>query len=78
MLANILSLLVFAMRLAQAQLSRPVGPITPLESKSYICNVLNYGGSIDSKDIGPAIIDAFQVRVITHVVTLFVNRDIFP
>jgi hypothetical protein len=64
MLANILPLFIFATGLAQAQLAGPVGPTTPLESKSNICNVLDYGGSIGSEDIGPAITNAFYVRAI--------------
>ncbi len=46
-----------------AQLSGHVGPTSSLESKqSTICNVLDYGGSIGSSDIGPAITSAFTVR----------------
>ena len=52
---------------ASAQLSGSVGPTTPLSQKSHICNVLDYGGSIGSSDIGPAIQKAFDVQL------LFVN-----
>ena len=45
-----------------AQLSGSVGPTSSLSSKqSTICNVLDYGGSIGSSDIGPAINSAFTV-----------------
>ena len=44
-----------------AQLSGSVGPTTPLSQKSHICNVLDYGGSVGSSDIGPAITSAFNV-----------------
>jgi rhamnogalacturonan hydrolase len=64
MFANILAFLVFTTGLARAQLTGPVGPTTPLASKSHICNVLDYGGSIGSEDIGPAITNAFYVRAI--------------
>ena len=44
------------------QLSGSVGPTSSLSSKqSTICNVLDYGGSIGSSDIGPAISSAFTV-----------------
>ncbi len=46
---------------AAAQLSASVGPTTPLSQKSHICNVLDYGGSVGSSDIGPAITSAFNV-----------------
>jgi rhamnogalacturonan hydrolase len=75
MLANILPLFIFATGLAQAQLAGPVGPTTPLESKSNICNVLDYGGSIGSEDIGPAIINAFHVKAIASS-RLFIDQDI--
>ena len=48
---------------ASAQLSGSVGPTTPLSQKSHICNVLDYGGSIGSSDIGPAITSAFNVSI---------------
>ena len=47
-----------------AQLSGRVGPTTPLSQKGTICNVLNYGGSIGSSDIGPAITNAFNVGLL--------------
>ncbi len=46
---------------ASAQLSGSVGPTTPLSQKSHICSVLDYGGSVGSSDIGPAITSAFNV-----------------
>ncbi|KAI0830349.1 rhamnogalacturonase [Trametes gibbosa] len=52
---------------ASAQLTGHVGPTTPLSSKQgTICNVLNYGGSIGSDDIGPAINSAFTNCVTKH------------
>ncbi|KAG8831294.1 hypothetical protein FRC17_003341 [Serendipita sp. 399] len=50
----------FALLGVQSQLTGHVGPTTPLSSKSNLCNVLNYGGSIGSSDIGPAILSAFN------------------
>jgi hypothetical protein len=67
---------MFATALAQAQLTGPVGPTTPLASKSHICNVLDYGGSIGSEDIGPAIIDAFYVRAMVSL-RLLIDQNIF-
>ena len=58
------SLLAFLLLLSvvSAQLSGSVGPTTSLSSKqATICNVLDYGGSIGSSDIGPAISSAFTV-----------------
>ncbi|RPD78596.1 rhamnogalacturonase [Lentinus tigrinus ALCF2SS1-7] len=49
-----------------AQLSGSVGPRTPLSQKSHICNVLDYGGSIGSSDIGPAITSAFNNCVLKN------------
>ncbi|RDX45296.1 rhamnogalacturonase [Lentinus brumalis] len=50
-----------------AQLSGHVGPTSSLESKqSMICNVLDYGGSIGSSDIGPAITSAFTDCVLNN------------
>ena len=47
---------------ASAQLSGSVGPTTSLSAKqSKICSVLDYGGSVGSSDIGPAIASAFTV-----------------
>ncbi|KAH9923923.1 rhamnogalacturonase [Epithele typhae] len=52
---------------ASAQLSGRVGPTSSLSSKqSTICNVLDYGGSIGSSDIGPAINSAFTNCVLKH------------
>ncbi|KAI1791435.1 rhamnogalacturonase [Ganoderma leucocontextum] len=50
-----------------AQLSGSVGPTSSLSSKqATICSVLDYGGSIGSSDIGPAIASAFTNCVLTH------------
>ena len=54
--------LLFLSPFAAAQLSGSVGPTTSLSSKSTLCNVLDYGGSVGSSDIGPAIQKAFDVR----------------
>ncbi|RPD63561.1 rhamnogalacturonase [Lentinus tigrinus ALCF2SS1-6] len=52
---------------ASAQLSGTVGPTSSLESKqSTICNVLDYGGSVGSSDIGPAIASAFTNCVLKN------------
>ncbi|KAI0759248.1 rhamnogalacturonase [Trametes elegans] len=52
---------------ASAQLSGRVGPTSSLSSKqSTICNVLDYGGSVGSSDIGPAISSAFTNCVLKH------------
>lgn len=53
---------LFLAPFATAQLSGSVGPTTSLSSKSTLCNVLDYGGSVGSSDIGPAIQKAFDVR----------------
>ncbi|EJD50847.1 hypothetical protein AURDEDRAFT_199574 [Auricularia subglabra TFB-10046 SS5] len=46
---------------AVAQLTTTVGPTTSHASKrAHICNVLDYGGSVGSSDIGPAITSAFN------------------
>nr|ACI26689.1 rhamnogalacturonan-hydrolase [Irpex lacteus] len=58
-----------------AQLSGSVGPTSSLSSKQgTICNVLNYGGSVGSSDIGPAIGKAFSdcVTKATNGATLYV------
>jgi rhamnogalacturonan hydrolase len=53
--------------LASAQLSGSVGPTSSSSSKrNTICNVLNYGGSIGSNDIGPAIQSAFDNCVVKN------------
>ena len=52
---------------------RSVGALTPLSSKSKICNVLDYGGVADNKtDIGPAIKSAFSSCVISGGATLYI------
>ena len=51
---------------SRAQLSGSVGPTTSLSEKSNLCNVLDYGGSIGSSDIGPAIQSAFDDCVLTN------------
>ena len=57
---------------AQVDLST-VGPLTPLSSKSKICNVLDYGGVADnSTDIGPAITLAFSSCASTGNATLYI------
>lgn len=58
--------LLFLAPFATAQLSGSVGPTTSLSSKSTLCNVLDYGGSVGSSDIGPAIQKAFDVRIIVY------------
>ena len=60
---------LFLISAASAQLSGSVGPTTSLSAKqATICNVLNYGGSIGSSDIGPAIASAFTVcTLVLHV-----------
>ncbi|THH13679.1 hypothetical protein EW146_g6568 [Bondarzewia mesenterica] len=64
--ANVLCLLTYLPLLVYTQLTGSVGPTTALSSKSHICNVLDYGGSIGSSDIGPAILSAFQNCVLTN------------
>ncbi|TDL16026.1 rhamnogalacturonase-like protein [Rickenella mellea] len=51
---------------ASAQLTGRVGPTTPLSQKTKVCNVLNYGGSVGSNDIGPAIGSAFTNCVLKN------------
>jgi rhamnogalacturonan hydrolase len=54
-------------RLASAQLNTTVGPTTALSAKqTKICSVLDYGGSVGSSDIGPAILSAFTVYPCPH------------
>ena len=62
--------LLFLSPFAAAQLSGSVGPTTSLSSKSTLCNVLDYGGSVGSSDIGPAIQKAFDVRGPSLLVTV--------
>ncbi|KAL5512388.1 hypothetical protein ACEPAG_3380 [Sanghuangporus baumii] len=64
---SLLSALVLALPSVLGQLSGSVGPTTPLSEKTgTICNVLDYGGSIGSSDIGPAIGNAFTNCVQQH------------
>ena len=52
---------------------RSVGALTPLSSKSKICNVLDYGGVADgTTDVGPAISKAFSTCVVGNAATLYV------
>ncbi|KAG4418060.1 hypothetical protein IFR04_008797 [Cadophora malorum] len=59
---------------AAAQVDKTsVGPLTPLSSKSKICNVLDYGAKADNKtDIGPAILSAFSKCASTGGATIYV------
>ena len=62
---------------ASAQLSGSVGPTTSLSSKqATVCNVLDYGGSVGSSDIGPAISSACTVG--SHFTTPFLVLLILP
>ena len=76
---SLLSSVLFAP--SQAQLTGSVGPLTTLASKSKICNVLDYGGSIGSSDIGPAILSAFNVGApsvcLDDLLITFVSRAVF-
>lgn len=46
--------------LVLAQLTGPVGPLTPLAHKTKICNILDYGGVADNTtNVAPAIHKAF-------------------
>ncbi|KAI0259155.1 rhamnogalacturonan-hydrolase [Gloeopeniophorella convolvens] len=50
-----------------AQLTTTVGPTTPSSAKrNVICNVLDYGGSIGSSDIGPAINSTYNNCVLNN------------
>ncbi|KIP07995.1 glycoside hydrolase family 28 protein [Phlebiopsis gigantea 11061_1 CR5-6] len=52
---------------AFSQLSGSVGPTTSRASKQKTtCNVLSYGGSVGSSDIGPAILSAFNNCVLKN------------
>lgn len=52
---------------AFAQISGHVGPTTSTATKqATICNVLSYGGSVGSNDIGPAINSAFTNCVLKN------------
>jgi len=58
---------VSASTLISAQLTGSVGPTTSTASKqATICNVLNYGGTVGSSDIGPAIGNAFNNCVLNN------------
>lgn len=46
-----------------AQLTGTVGPTNALSTKTVTCSVLDYGGEVGSSDIGPAILDAFNVSL---------------
>ena len=69
--------LLFLAPFAAAQLSGSVGPTTSLSSKSTLCNVLDYGGSVGSSDIGPAIQEAFDARDVLLTVCVVLNVDHF-
>lgn len=80
MFSNILSALLvptllfssLAQAAANVDLSS-VGPLTPLSSKSKVCNVLDYGAVADNKtDIGPAISSAFTECASTGGATLYI------
>lgn len=52
---------------------RSVGALTPLSSKTKVCNILNYGAVADNKtDIGPAIKSAFSSCAITGGATIYI------
>lgn len=52
---------------AWAQLTGPVGPITPLSKKTKICNIVDYGAKADNKtNVAPALRDAFQKCVLPN------------
>jgi rhamnogalacturonan hydrolase len=77
MLSNILSLSFFVGALfatARTQLTGPVGPLNTRASKSNICNVLDYGGSVGSDDIGPAILSAYTVRDASIIMLAYSNN----
>ncbi|TDL25415.1 rhamnogalacturonan-hydrolase [Rickenella mellea] len=60
LVTKIATALFLGCSLTIAQLIGPVGPTTsPSAKRAHICNVLKYGGKIDSLDIGPAIGSAF-------------------
>lgn len=78
-----LSKLLFVVPLAALLLSpltsatlvdkRSVGALTPLSSKTKICNVLDYGAVADnSTDLGPAIKSAFSSCAITGGATIYI------
>lgn len=52
---------------------RSVGALTPLSSKTKVCNILDYGGVADnSTDIGPAIKSAFASCAIGGGATIYI------
>jgi rhamnogalacturonan hydrolase len=52
---------------------RSVGALTPLSSKTKVCNILDYGGVADnSTDIGPAIKLAFSSCAISGGATIYI------
>jgi hypothetical protein len=52
---------------------RSVGALTPLSSKTKVCNILDYGGVADnSTDIGPAIKSAFASCAISGGATIYI------
>jgi rhamnogalacturonan hydrolase len=59
----VFSLLCATLVKVQGQLTGSVGPTTALSAKSKLCSVLDYGGSVGSDDIGPAVNKAFTVRI---------------
>jgi hypothetical protein len=60
----------------QAQLTGRVGPLNSRASKSRICNVLDYGGTIGSNDIGPAIQSAYNVRNACIYLPIFLDPQV--
>jgi hypothetical protein len=55
---------LFSAFLATAQLTGPVGPLTPLSQKTHECNILNYGAINDnSTDTADAIEKTFKTCV---------------
>ncbi|KAG9008468.1 hypothetical protein FRB94_013192 [Tulasnella sp. JGI-2019a] len=60
LLATLLASSTSVMAAVQWPLTAAVGPTTTTAAKkAVVCNVLNYGGTIGSSDIGPAILSAF-------------------
>ncbi|KZW01171.1 rhamnogalacturonase-like protein [Exidia glandulosa HHB12029] len=57
-----------------SMLTRSVGPTTSHAAKrAHICNVLDYGGSIGSSDIGPAITSAYNSCVTKNAGSTFMK-----
>ncbi|KAK0113487.1 hypothetical protein ONS96_014351 [Cadophora gregata f. sp. sojae] len=84
MFSNIISAIIpaiFFSSLAQAaaQVDKTsIGPLTPLSSKTKICNILEYGAKADNKtDIGPAILSAFSKCASTGGATIYVPPGSF-